>query len=224
MNNKELFVKAFLEAEEKSTADYQNGSLFQWNFSETFEKKMDKLIDKDRRIKLQTRRKISRRLIAALIAAIIAFMGALTVFAAKGNLVEFIEKVRKKDIEITLSEYSSAPVTTIEKEYELHNIPEEYKKIEYQRENNSIMTIWQDENNSDNQIVFTQDLLTGSFSIDNEHDIEFLEINGQKAYLVNYKTGTHLMWTDSEYWFTLTVPQNLKNEILNMQKNIFEKN
>ena len=64
MSNKELFVKAFLEAEKIEYAPFLDNSV-EWEVSKDFERKMNALINKNNHIKLSSRRRISRSLIAA---------------------------------------------------------------------------------------------------------------------------------------------------------------
>ena len=63
MSNKELFVKAFLEAEKIEYAPFIDDSV-EWEASKDFERKMNALINKNNHIKLSSRRRISRSLIA----------------------------------------------------------------------------------------------------------------------------------------------------------------
>lgn len=48
-NSKELFVQAFLEAEAHDNAKIPNEDKIQWEFSEKFEKSMEKLIGKGKK-------------------------------------------------------------------------------------------------------------------------------------------------------------------------------
>ena len=93
MTNKELFIKAFLEADELEMEKYQNKSDFSCEFSEAFEKKMNKLGAKNNRINLRTRRNISKALLAAMIATVVLFTGIMSVSATREKVVEFVENV-----------------------------------------------------------------------------------------------------------------------------------
>lgn len=65
-----------------------------------------------------------------------------------------------------------------------------------------------------------QDLLDSNFSFDNEHEYEDSYINGYEAYYYS----SQLTWTDGIYWFTLGITNGEKSEILELAKNISEKN
>ncbi|MBQ9516603.1 MAG: fibronectin type III domain-containing protein [Eubacterium sp.] len=93
MTNKELFVQAFLQADALEMEKYQAEADFSHEFSEDFEKKMNKLIAKNNRIKLNTRRKISKALIAAIIAITVLFTGIMSVSASREKVVEFVENI-----------------------------------------------------------------------------------------------------------------------------------
>ena len=93
MTNRELFVKAFLKADEREIAPYQNKSDFTYDFSESFEKKMSKLSAKNNRISIRTRRSISKALLAAVIATAVLFTGIMSVSATREKVVEFVESI-----------------------------------------------------------------------------------------------------------------------------------
>ena len=66
--NRELFIKAFMEAESYDYSKLKSEEEINWEFSERFEKSMNKLIQKNNRIALSTRQKIRKGLIASIIA------------------------------------------------------------------------------------------------------------------------------------------------------------
>ncbi len=221
-NSKELFIRAFMEAEQISNAEFINTENTDTTFSKEFEQKMDKLIKKDKRIHFSERRKIRKGLIAAIIAIIIAFTGLMSVSATRTPFIEFIKKVFPQFNEVTLSDESTPPVERIETEYTLTDLPEGFEIKEYQRDDSKAFTVWENEN--DEEIVFSQKILDTSFSIDNEHIYKELFINGYKAYYIEDKSGAFLRWTDGYYWFTINVSKNYKDEIMILQKNISKKN
>lgn len=221
-NTKELFVKAFMEAEAADNSSLKDEDEIKWDFSEEFEKSMNKLIKKNNRIKLSTRRKIKIGLLAAIIAIIVAFTGLMSVSATRTPFVEFVKKVLPQFNEITLSEESTPPVTSIETEYTITDLPEGFEIAEYQKDELGVLTIWNNENGD--EIVLSQSLLDSNTSIDNEHNYKEININGYEAYFNSYEFEASLMWTDGTYWFDLIVPINMENEILDMAKNISEKN
>lgn len=225
MNDRDLFVKAFMEAEEKTNSCYHDEASVNWQFSKGFENKMSALLQPNSNKEApRTHKGIKiRRLIAAAVAAALILAAAVTAYAQYDSIVQFVEKIKRQYVEVTLDESSVIKIDYIEREYALSSVPEGFSQITYQKEETSVFSVW--ENESGEQIVFSQTTLGNmSNSIDNEHDMTFLEINGYKAYLTKDNYGALLTWTDGEYWFVLSVPSSLENQILDMQKNILEKN
>ena len=131
-NSKELFVKAFMEAERLDNINLPNEEEIDLNFSEKFERSMNKLIKKNDRIKLSTRRRMRKGLLAAIIAIIVLFTGLMSVSATRTPFIEFIKRIFPQFNEITISEESTPPVETIETEYTLSDLPQGYVLDTYQ--------------------------------------------------------------------------------------------
>ncbi|MCM1286394.1 MAG: DUF4367 domain-containing protein [Acetobacter sp.] len=221
-NSKEQFIKAFLEAERIDNSKLKSEDEIEWDFSEKFEKSMNKLIKKNNHIKLSTRRHIRKGLLAAIIAIIVTFTGLMSVSATRAPFIEFVKKIFPQFNEITLSEESTPPVDKIETEYTLTNLPDGFEIKEYQKYELGILTTWI--NNNGDEITFSQNIIDTNFTIDNEHNYKELLINGYTAYYVEDKSGVFMRWTDGNYWFTLNVSNNLRNDIITLSKNISEKN
>lgn len=221
-NSKELFIKAFMEAERIDNSSLKSEDEIEWDFSEKFENSMNQLIKKNNHIKLSTRRKIRKGLLAAIITVIVAFTGLMSVSATRTPFIEFIKKVFPQFNEVTLSEESTPPVDRIETEYTLTNLPDGFEITEYQKDELVVMSKW--ENQMGKDIVLFQEILDSNLSIDTEHSYEEIVINGYSAYLNKYELNSSLKWTDGYYWFTLSVPNNLHNEVITLAENISEKN
>lgn len=221
-NSKELFIKAFMEAERIDNSSLKSEDEIEWDFSEKFENSMNKLIKKNNHIRLSTRRKIRKGLLAAIIAIIVAFTGLMSVSATRMPFVEFMKKVFPQFNEITLSEKSTPPVDKIETEYTLTNLPDGFEITEYQKDDLGVMSKW--ENQIGEDIVLFQEILDSNLSIDTEHNYKEITINGYEAYLNQFEFNSSLKWTDGYYWFTLSVPNNLHSEVITLAENISEKN
>ena len=213
-DSRELFVKAFMEAERIDNSNLKNEEEIEWDFSKKFESSMNKLIKRNNHIKLSTRRNIKKGLLIVAIVTIVAFTGLMSVSATRTPFIEFIKKTFPQFNEITLSEESTPPVDKIETEYTLTNLPEGFEIKEYQKDDLGVFVIWRNDNNE--EIVFGQDLLDSNFTIDTEHGYEELYINGYKAYYY----ASQLKWTDGVYWFTLGITNGNKSELLKISKNI----
>lgn len=221
-NAKKLFIKAFMEAETLDNAEIPNEDEIEWAFSDKFLRKMDKLIKKNNRVRLSTRRTVTKGLIAAIIAIIVVLAGLMSVAAIRKPIVEFVKKVFPQFNEITLGDGASMTVDTIETEYTLTNLPEGYELDTYQKDDFSVFAVWK--NDAGEEIIFMQNVLDSNFTIDNENTYRELEINGLKAYWIEDEYSGELRWSDGYYWFTVRVPAYMKNDIMTLQKNIFEKN
>ncbi len=219
---KELFVKAFMEAERLDNQKMPNEEEIKWEFSEKFERSMNKLIKKNDRIRLSTRRNIRKGLLAAIIAIIVLFTGLMSVSATRTPFIEFIKKIFPKYNEITISEESTPPVNTIETEYTLTALPQGYVLDTYQSDEYSVFAIWR--NDKGEEIVFSQNVLGSNISVDTEYNYEEVYVNGLKAYLNTYEYNSVLNWSDNQYWFILNVPSVLSDDIITMAENISEKN
>ncbi len=221
MTNKELFVNAFADAEKIEYKNYLDKLLFTFDFSSNFEKKMLKLISKERRIKFSTRRKISKSFLAAVIATVIMFTGTMSVSATRRKAIDFIEKVFPKHITIELSDDSVPKYDYLQTEYTLSSVPNGYELTEYEKTEYSVWSVWKNVNGD--EIVFSQAVVGGSMSVDNEHNLEYLKINGYKAYLITEEYNCTLVWNDSNYQYTIDVPMNEKDNIIQMAENITQK-
>lgn len=221
-SSKELFIKAFMEAERLDNQKIPSEEEIKWEFSEKFEHAMNKLIKKNNRIRIATRRRIRRGLLAAIIAILVLFTGLMSVSAIRTPFVEFVKNVFDQYNEITISEESTPPVETIETEYTLSELPEGYTLDAYNNYGHGIFVIWKD--SAGNEITFSQDTLTSNITIDNEHEYEELQINGYDAYYTETEYDAVLIWTDGNYWFTVSATNPNKEYILSLISTLAEKN
>lgn len=220
-NARELFVKALMEAERLDNAELPGEDEIEWEFSEKFEKSMDKLIRKNNRIRLSTRRTVTKGLLAALIASIVIFAALMSVTASREPIIEFVKKIFPQFNEITLNEASVPPVDTIETEYTLSYLPDGFVLDTYQKSDYSVFSIWKNE--AGEKIVFSQKLIDLNSAIDNESVYSELELNGLKAYWTEDEYGGTLRWSDSDYCFVIKVSSSIKSDIMTLQKNVSEK-
>lgn len=221
MTNKELFVNAFIEAEKIQYTDYLDKSFFTFEFSPKFEKKMSKLISKEHLIKFSTRRKISKSLIAAVVAIIVMFSGLMSVSASRRKIIDFVETLLPGYVSIDLTKDSQLDDETIKTEYTLKTVPDGFKIIQYDKNDYGVFCVW--ENESGEKIVFSQDPISTSVSMDNEHIFERTLVNGNKAYFHGEDSNLFITWNDGTYWFSIAATSTDKETLLNYAKNIIEK-
>lgn len=223
-SNEDLFIKAFIEAEKTENAEYLNDEKQDIIFSENFEKKMNKLIEKDKRIKISTRKSVKKVMLTAIIAVTAVVLSLLTVSAVRLSdepFISFVKRIFPTYNDISMSDGSTVPVDKIETEYTLTNLPEGYTLSEYQSDELGVFVIWR--NQSGDRIVFSQNILSSGFTIDNEHDYREYFINGYKAYYSGNEHGACLIWTDGSYLFDVGVPASCKDMILEFPEKISEK-
>lgn len=216
--NRELFIKAFMEAESYDYSKLKSEEEINWEFSERFEKSMNKLIQKNNRIALSTRQKIRKGLIASIIAIIVLFTGLMSVSATRTPFVEFLKEVFSDHIEISLSEDSTSTIDAIETEYTITDIPDGFKLKSYDKGNISVLTIWSNDKGED--IILYQYTINSGTNVDTEHGFEELKINGYEAYYFS----DNLLWTDGTYWFSVSKTNADKEELLELSNSLAEKN
>lgn len=220
-SNKELFIKAFMEAERIKYADYQNEDDFDVEFSEKFKQKMQKLISKDNRIKMPTRRRITRALLAAIIAVIVMFSGLMSVSATRTKIIEFVETVKSHYVNVELSDESQPAVETIETAYTLTNLPEGYKQTSYQQDENLVFAVWSNDDNG--EIVFFQNIVDTNFNIDNEHNYQKIVMDDKVLYFSNSNSDSSIIWHDEFYIYQINSDALDKDELIELSKNISKK-
>lgn len=216
--SRELFIKAFMEAESYDNSKLKSEEEIDWKFSEKFEKSMNKLIKKNSRIVFSTRQRIKKGLIAAIIAIVVLFTGLMSVSATRAPFVEILKKVFSDHNEISITKESIPPVDSIETEYTLSYIPDGYKLKSYDKGSFSVLTIWSNDKGED--ITLYQSIIDSVINIDTEHGYEELKINGYDAYY----NSNNLMWTDGSYWFSMSKTNADKDELLELSKSLTEKN
>ena len=147
-NVKKLFVQALIEAENKEISKLKGEDEIEWEFSEKFENSMNKLIRKNNRIRLSTRRTVRRGLLAAIIALIAAFSGLMSVSATREPIVNFIMNKFGGTTEIKASESYIPTHKTIENNYIITDIPEGYALYLYEENEHENLTVWKNANGS----------------------------------------------------------------------------
>lgn len=221
MTEKELFVSAFMQAEQILNAPYLKNSDFNFEFSDKFESKMQSLISKERRIKFSTRRKISKSLLAAVIAAVIMLTGTMSVSASRRKLIDFVETLTPGFLSIDIAKDSQLDDETIKTEYTLKTVPNGFKIVQYDKNDYGVFCVWKNE--SGEKIVFSQDPISTSVSMDNEHIFERTLVNGNKAYFHGENENLFITWNDGSYWFSIAATSTDKETLLDYAKNIIEK-
>ena len=211
-NVKKLFVQALIEAENKEISKLKGEDEIEWEFSEKFENSMNKLIRKNNRIRLSTRRTVRRGLLS----------GLMSVSATREPIVNFIMNKFGGTTEIKASESYIPTHKTIENNYIITDIPEGYALYLYEENEHENLTVWKNANGS--ILEFSQNLLSLTFSIDNKFNCKKLEINGYEAFYYTGENFACLVWTDGEYWFKVYGTADAEDYIMTAPYHIIEKN
>lgn len=192
-----------------------------YEFSEEFEKKMEKLIDSIGNNK-KPRKLNHRKTIAILIAAIIiAFAGAMSVSAIREPIVEFIYKVYDGFTDLLFEGDTTDKLSYI---YSLSEIPEGFVETE-QLITDGVIYVKYENEQSQKIIEFRQNITEDiSVSLDNEHGrVETFQINGQKinVYISDYGNYYYVFWNVDYYYMELIYHGTTTiDEILNLIKSI----
>lgn len=94
-NSKEWFAKAFMEVERLDCLTLKSENEIKWDFSEKFERSMEKLIKKNRRISLSARKRIRKIVLVVLILLFLLLIGCICFPVARKALIDLIKKLFK---------------------------------------------------------------------------------------------------------------------------------
>ena len=157
---------------------------------------------------------------AALIAAVIAFVilatGIFTASAAGQKVIHFVENIFSGYTEIESDSADNDNVPEIlETEYTINAIPEGFALTQYDSSEAGVFTVWENE-----QIVFEQSVLNFSTEMNNEKEYTKIEMNGYPAYLYGHDNQHFISFTNGEYWFNIMVPEDYKDDLIDIAKSI----
>lgn len=192
-----------------------------YEFSEEFERKMEKLIDSVGNNK-KPRKLNHRKSIAILIAAIIvAFAGAMSVGAIREPIVEFIYKVYDGFTDLLFEGDTTGNITYI---YSLSEIPEGFVETD-RLINDNINYVSYEDIQTNSKIELVQQPTKDVFiSLDNENGhIENYMVNGiEIAIYISDRNDCHIaFWSIDSNYIELTYHGTTTiDEILNLIKSI----
>lgn len=175
MTREELF-NAFREVASEEFAHIPNEEDIEYEFSERFNKKMDKLFKKIERNCTYPTVKPTKRIITVLAAILIIFAGLMSVSAIREPIVNFVLEFFEEHIDFGFSGDISQE---IEYEYSFSEIPEGFELVTKTSDYDVIYSEYKNETTGD-EIVFTQTITDGlSLSIDSEHGNTSVEQIGE---------------------------------------------
>ena len=191
-----------------------------FEFSERYKKNMEKLLAKQRKPYFRYFNTAGKRAVACILIVAMLFASSMTIEAVREPVVEFFVNVYEKFAEIFFGddEIENSP-DAIEEIYTLGYVPEGYEFVS--RENNRICveSIWE---NTANEIIFYQYLLSGNETLDFQNSsYNVITILNFNVAVIEKNDKKILYWNNNEYSFRLYIPDYFSDEdITNIIKNV----
>lgn len=186
--------KAFREAASYEFRDVpRDDSLIQHEFSPEFERKIEKLIRKEKTFFWHFVNTASKRVAVIAVVLVMLFTTACSVEAIREPIVRFLIEVYESFTEYTFEGEKS---DTITKEYKMSIIPEGFTQTNYTEDDTGITTTY--ENDQGDMIRFAQ-LVTNdtNLSIDAEKgETTIVDISGREVYLYQMDNLIYAMWIE----------------------------
>lgn len=192
-------------------------------FSESYEKKIQKLIKRREKPYFNLIRTTGRRVACIIVAIVLFSASALCVKAVRDAVRKFLMKGFSDHTEIMVdSENTKKSPVVIEKEYYISALPEEFKLVDYSK---MIVSITELYSRDDDYVIFVQDTKDSYLkNFDNEHSTfeSYTDNDGQEYMIHNSGHSFTFIWDNGEYVFE--VGSNLpKDELLNLCRSVKEK-
>ena len=199
----------------------RDDSEIDFEFSEKFNKKMEKLLKKVRYDSTHIVSWTARKIIVIAAALTIALAGMMSVSAIREPIVDFITETYQGFVEIFFKGDTSKTITH---RYSFSKLPDGF--VETQKISEDRVNVVRFENTVSGDIIEFKQTVTeeSSFFLDTDNGIvEEFEIDGKtiKIFVGNYGTYFSAFWTYDTYYFELTYSGKSKIEyILNLIANI----
>ena len=173
-------------------------------FSARFEKKMDRLIKRRQKPYYALISTGARRAACIIAAVVVLSASALSVKAVREKVWHFITRVFSDHTKITTDREQFADYPeTIEEEYFIGNLPEDFELVEYVSADTMVYSVYE---NYDSYISFSQSTKDSYvLNIDNEQSEQStLETDGQEYMIIHNDNYYTIIWDNGKYVFTLT--------------------
>ncbi|MBQ8357752.1 MAG: DUF4367 domain-containing protein [Clostridia bacterium] len=192
----------------KESAYYDSLEDPPFTLSETFEKKMDHLMRKQKSWTWPLIKTTKRKVITILVTTLLLFSLSLGITAVRESVFSFFVEMHEKFNTFFTQEEHNQSSSTIKEKYVIKWLPENCKLENQTIRQTRISTTW---SCGEQKISFYQ-LLNSStkFAMDNEVDTYSKHsINDIETYYIS-KNGTQVfLWTKDDYSFRLQVPAEL---------------
>ena len=171
-------------------------------FSPQYEKKMARLIKRQKRPYWKFTNTVGKRIAIIALAFLMLFGLSMTVEAVREPVISFIENVFEKfsELFVNKSETQNAP-DIIEEVYTLSGLPDEYEEVLFYNTEILVKTVWSDEKN---EISFSQSKLNSKITFDIESsETKRILLNNTEVFY-NYKNQkTQIFWRNNFYMFII---------------------
>ena len=220
MTREELF-NAFRQVASEEFAHIPNEEDIEYEFSERFNKKMDKLFKKIERNCTYPTVRISKRIITVIAAVLIIFAGLMGVSAIREPIVNFVLEFFEEHIDFGFSGDISQE---IEYEYSFSEIPEGFELVTKTCDYDIVYSEYKNETTGD-EIVFKQTITDEKWiSLDNKHGTTTIEfIDGVEIHIYEYDSGNyiHANWIKKSYSLFFAYYGDItKEEFIDLVKSI----
>lgn len=209
---REEVLRAFREVASEEFAHIPKEEDIEYEFSEHFNKKMDKLLRKIEHNSVYPTLKLSKRILTVVAAILILLAGLMSVSAIREPVVNFIVKEYETFMEFFFSGDTSE---RIEYEYVLSEIPEGFDLVTQTSDYDVVYAEYKNETTGD-EIVFSQAVTDDlALSIDNEHGTISNElVNDTEVCIYEHENGKYFQanWTLQTYSLTLTYYGNIEKD------------
>ena len=185
-----------------------------FEFSEKFNRKMEKLLKRVRYDSTHIVSWTARKIIVIAAALTLAIAGMMSVSAIREPIVEIITEIYDGFIELFFEGDTTNKITY---RYSLSEVPDGF--VETQRIQNDFETIIRYENSLDNKILEIGQSITeqNGISVDNEHGyIKKFNVDGMNVniYINNSGRSFYAFWTKESYYMTLMFSGNTTTDEL----------
>lgn len=189
MTREEVF-SAFREVASEEFAHIPDEEDIEYEFSERFNKKMDKLFKKIERNSTYPTVKHLKRIITVAAAILIIFAGLMSVSAIREPIVNFVLEFFEEHIDFG---FSGDVSHEIEHEYGFSEIPDGFELTVKNNEGGTVYTEYTNTHSGD-IIILTQSITdSNEISVDKEHGTITKEfIGGNEVYIYEHDSGNYI--------------------------------
>lgn len=207
-------IKAFRVSQTEEFKSIPEESEIEHIFSESFNRKMTKLLEKVEYNGTHCLSRTKKRIISAVLAMIIIIASIMSVGAVRDAAVCFVTDVMSGEINY---EFDGDKTLYIEREYYLTLVPEGFEKIVSKSDTGNIYTEYENKTTGE-QILFRQSVTDGTeISVENENGKNTIEvIDGKKIHFYESQSDDYfnVYWIDDGYSFCLIYYGEIEGEEL----------